>query len=135
MVPETFVRLLKMLTRWNRSFVRESLILARYLASPAVFLKRKMLTLDFCVSTFISFFIFILLLSTAYRLALDPWLIFRFAGSVALMGFLYMLFYIDIERSWHFIYGIIYSFLFITVLVWILPYSILTMRTNTWGTR
>jgi hypothetical protein len=51
------------------------------------------------------------------------------------MAGIYMTFYVRVERDWHFIFGILYSFFYMAVLIWMLPYAMLTIKKNTWGTR
>jgi len=46
-----------------------------------------------------------------------------------------MLYYLRSERSWDFLYGILYGYFSFFGLSWILPYAALTVRARGWLTR
>jgi hyaluronan synthase len=134
-VPETLPKLLKMLARWNRSFIRESYILFKYLVKKENLVRKKMMMFDFALTSLISLFIIFVVSFMFFRIATDPVLILKFIGSISIMAGIYMTFYVRVERDWHFIFGILYSFFYMAVLIWMLPYAMLTIKKNTWGTR
>jgi hyaluronan synthase len=47
----------------------------------------------------------------------------------------YMLYYLRSERSWNFLYGVLYSYFSFFALTWIFPYAALTLRARGWLTR
>ncbi|MHC4676400.1 MAG: glycosyltransferase, partial [Planctomycetota bacterium] len=134
-VPETVPKLMRMLTRWNKSFIRESLIMLGYLVKPENLRKRKMLLFDFIMTSFMTIFIVFVVSFMVFRIMQDMFLTLNFIGSISLMSMIYMAFYIRTERDWYFLYGIIYSFFYMFVLIWILPYALFTIKRNSWGTR
>jgi hyaluronan synthase len=45
------------------------------------------------------------------------------------------LYYLRIERSMRFVYGVLYAIFSVLLLQWTLPWAILTVRDERWGTR
>jgi hyaluronan synthase len=45
------------------------------------------------------------------------------------------LYYLRIERSFRFLYGVAYAVFSVCCLQWILPWAMLTVRDERWGTR
>lgn len=135
MVPETMPKLLRMLARWNRSFIRESIVLGRFLTRNGNLKRRKMLFFDFTITSLMAVFIIFVLGFMFLRILENFSLSLNFVGSISLMSMIYMSFYINTEKDWHFVYGILYSFLYMFLLIWMLPYAMLTLKRNIWGTR
>jgi hyaluronan synthase len=135
LAPENLRKLFKMLVRWNRSFTRETIILMKYLLNPAVIRKRKMLFFDATLITIMPFLMMMIIMSLYVRIALDPYHLITVIGSVFAMAMVYMYFYIRSEKNWQFVYGIAYAFFFMTVLIWLLPYAMVTVSKTSWGTR
>ena len=48
---------------------------------------------------------------------------------------LYTLYYLRSERSWDFVFGILYGYFSFFALTWIFPYAALTLRARGWLTR
>ena len=135
LAPENLLKLFKMLVRWNKSFVRESIILYKYLLNISVLKRRKMLFYDSTLTVLMPFFMMFIIVTIYFRVATEPRQLLTVLGSISTMAMVYMLFYIRSEKSWQFVYGIVYAFFFMTVLIWLLPYSIVTVNRNHWGTR
>jgi hyaluronan synthase len=135
LAPSTVPKLARMLTRWHKSFIRESIIFSRFMLTryrdryriPAVF--------DFLLTTFLIPLQFYITLYSLYHVFVDPILILRFLALIIIMGLTYMLFYIRFERNTDFIYGVLYSFLHVFFLMWTVPYAVLTFKNNSWLTR
>jgi hyaluronan synthase len=135
LAPETVPRLVKMLVRWNRSFVRESIILLKYLFDLQVIKKRKLLFFDSIITCMLPIFMLAMVIAMYVKVIRQPAYGATVIASIILMALIYMLFYVRSEHDWQFIYGIAYAFLFISVLIWILPFATLTLRRTHWGTR
>jgi len=135
LAPESMTKLFKMLIRWNRSFTRESIILFSFLLKWKVLKKRKMLFYDSLVNVMLPFLLMMIIVSLYIRIAMDPFYIISVVASVIGMSMIYMLFYIRSERSWNFVFGIAYAFFYMTVLILLLPYAMLTVSRTGWGTR
>lgn len=133
-VPTTYRKLTKMLLRWDRSYVREELRLARILwRRPLVpcittFVERTITNLRFPVSYATLGMLLVLMFQ-------DPATLLRVAMSIGIVSLLYTLYYLRSERSWDFVYGIAYAYFSFIALTWIFPYAVVTARARSWMTR
>jgi hyaluronan synthase len=133
-VPWTYSKLCKMYLRWNRSYVREEIRLARIIwkrppRALAIALLDKFVTNMRYPIGYIS--LVLLVLVSVY----DPTTIIRFLFAMGMMSFLNMFYYLQRELSWDFLYGIFYSYFSFFTLLWIFPYAIFTVRSRSWMTR
>jgi len=135
LAPETVSRLFKMLVRWNRSFVRESITLFKYLFDRKVIKTRKMLFFDSMITCLMPFFMLAVVVTMYLRVIQEPIYVVMAVASITMMAFIYMMFYVRSEKDWQFIYGIMYAFFYVLILIWILPFATLTLRRTHWGTR
>jgi len=135
LAPETVSRLFKMLVRWNRSFVRESIILFKYLFDRKVIKTRRMLFFDSMITCLMPFFMLSVVVSMYLRVIQEPIYVVMVVASITTMASIYMMFYVRSEKDWQFIYGILYAFFYVSILIWILPFATLTLRRTHWGTR
>lgn len=133
-VPTTYHKLTKMLLRWDRSYVREELRLARILWKRPLFarittlVERTITNLRFPVS-------YATLSMVLVMVAEDPLTLLRLALSIGIISMLYAMYYLRSERSWDFVYGIAYAYFSFAALSWIFPYAICTARARSWLTR
>lgn len=133
-VPETYSKLCKMYLRWNRSYVREELRFARIVwKRPArqgfmAFVDTSVTNLRYPVAyVSIAFW-----LSQALN---DPASLVRMLVAIGVVSTFYMLYYLKSERSWDFLYGILYGYFSFFALSWIFPYAVVTVRARGWLTR
>ncbi len=135
LAPENIKKLFSMLVRWNKSFIRETIILMSYLFNIEVIKRRKMLFYEAVMTTIMPFLMMFIIITLYVKIAIDPLSIVAILASVTAMAMVYMFFYIRAEKDWQFVYGIVYAFFFMTILIWLLPYAILTVNRTHWGTR
>ncbi|MEO8797943.1 MAG: hypothetical protein ABI551_08670, partial [Polyangiaceae bacterium] len=57
------------------------------------------------------------------------------AVALAVGALFSAVYYLRIERSFRFIYGLLYAVFSVCLLQWILPWALLTVRDERWGTR
>ena len=133
-VPGTYAKLCKMYLRWNRSYVREELRFARIVwRRPAgngfmALVDTSVTNLRFPVAyVSIAFW-----LSQAVH---DPASLVRMMTAIGAVSTFYMLYYLKSERSWDFLYGILYGYFAFFALSWIFPYAVFTVRARGWLTR
>lgn len=133
-VPETYTKLAKMYLRWDRSYVREELRFARIvwhrpLGAMVLAVVEKFVTnLRYPVAwTAMA----LLVMNTIE----NPEMPLRTLFAIGVASAFYMLYYLYSERSWRFLYGILYSYFAFFTLWWIFPYAILTVRARSWLTR
>jgi len=133
-VPETYSRLCKMYLRWDRSYIREEFHFGR------VVWKRPPLwrALAMYESTVTNLRFPVAYVSIALMLAhavQDPAAILRMLVAILVVSLLYVLYYLRSERSWDFVFGILYAYFSFFALTWIFPYAALTLRARGWLTR
>jgi len=135
LAPKTLPKLARMLTRWHKSFIRESIVFSTFMLTRYRERYRFPAAFDFLLTTALIPLQFYITLYSLYHVFVDPLLILRFLALIVIMGVTYMLFYIRFERNSDFIYGILYSFLHVFFLMWTVPYAVVTFKNNSWLTR
>jgi hyaluronan synthase len=134
-VPENYRNLSRMFLRWDRSNFRESFIQLSYLFTRYRKKHRLLPILDFFVRELefpiTSMFFPLVLLS----FLCCPIVIVKFITAMALVSFVFTYFYLREERSFDFIYGILFSYYSFLFLRWIKPFAFLTLRNGRWLTR
>jgi hyaluronan synthase len=135
-IPETYKTLRRMFTRWERSNVRENIMMSKFAFrkfrtastfKPRILLFNQWLTI---ISAYPSLIVMLLIIASYPRLFLSSTII-----SVAIFSIIpavyYGLKYSKRNSLWIFTYNIFYSF----TLFWITPYAILTASRRGWLTR
>jgi hyaluronan synthase len=133
-VPETYRQLCRMLIRWDRSFVREEICFARIVWRRP--LRARIIS---CVDSLITDLRYPVAYASLALLGTlvvhDGWALLRVAGAIGAMSLFNMLYFLRAERSWAFLYGVLYAYFWFVALFWIFPYSALTVRSRSWLTR
>src|SRR5690349_9368161 len=134
LVPETYRQLCKMYLRWDRSYIREELRFSR------IVWKRPPLWRAFAIYettvTNLRFPVAYLSIALMVSHALqDPASILRMLLAIMIVSTVYVLYYLRSERSWDFVFGILYAYFSFFALTWIFPYAALTIRARGWLTR
>ena len=133
-VPQTYSKLTKMFLRWDRSYVREEIRLARiaWRRKP----KALLITLsDLFIKNLrypIGYATLVLLVVMAVH---DPTTVLRLLFAIGLMALFNMFYYLRSERSWDFLYGMLYAYFSFFALFWVFPWAVLTVRSRSWMTR
>ncbi|MEJ2684953.1 MAG: glycosyltransferase [Candidatus Sulfobium sp.] len=133
-VPRTYSKLTKMFLRWDRSYVREELRLARiaWRRKPGA----RLITLwDLAIKNMrypIGYATLALLVMLSVS---DPTTILRLLFAIGLMALFNMFYYLRSERSWDFLYGMLYAYFSFFALFWVFPWAVLTVRSRSWMTR
>ena len=135
LAPSTLKKLARMLTRWHKSFIRESIIFSTFMFTRYRDRHRAPAIFDFLLTLVLIPFQFYITLYSLYHIFVAPILILRFLALIVIMGATYMMFYIRFEKNTDFLYGVLYSFLHVFFLMWTVPYAVLTFRNNSWLTR
>lgn len=133
-VPETYSKLCKMYLRWNRSYVREELRFARIVwKRPA--LQGLMALLDTTMTNVRYPVAWLTIAFWVTQSMSDPATLVRMLIAIGVASTFYMLYYLRSERSWDFLYGILYGYFSFFALSWIFPYAVVTVRARGWLTR
>lgn len=133
-VPETYSKLCKMYLRWDRSYVREEIRFLRivwkrpWVPCSIAVVEKLFTNLRFPVA----YASLALWLTIAVE---DPMAVLRMLFAIGIVSTFYMLYYLRSERSWDFVFGILYAYFSLFALSWILPYAALTVRSRSWMTR
>jgi len=133
-VPSTFRKFIVQQTRWKRSWTRESLIVSRFM-----FRKHPIAALF----TYLS--IVLPLLAPVAALHALVWGPIVHGGTLPLvylagiyaLAMVYALYYLLFQREYDLVwlYGVLFVFVYLTVMLWQTYYAIFTCRTAAWGTR
>jgi hyaluronan synthase len=133
-VPVTYDKLCKMFLRWDRSYVREEFRLGMISLSRPL-LSRLLTLFDIVVTNFAYLLGYTSLALLIYFGLNDHSILFRILVAISLTAGINTLYYLKIERSWNFVYGIIYAYYSFFLMFWILPYAAFTVRSKSWLTR
>jgi hyaluronan synthase len=132
--PETYSKLCRMYLRWDRSYIREEIRFARIVMSrPPI--PCLIAAIDKIITNLrypIGYATLMLLVVYSFD---DPTTILRVMCAIGIMSALNMLYYLRSERSWDFLFGILYGYFSFFTLFWIFPFAALTLRSRSWMTR
>lgn len=134
-VPSTFDQMSKMYLRWTRSYIRESILFARFMFSKYRKRHRALPVLDFIFLNFLHPFHIFSLAIIGYSFFINPMFILRHLAFLVVVSFFLSLYYLRTNRSFTFLYGIPYAVITAFCLWWIVPYAALTMKNQSWLTR
>ena len=133
-VPETYANLCKMYLRWDRSYIREEIRFARIVwKRPLV---SRLLAIYECTMSNLRYPIGYLAIGLLlHNVTTDPGTLLRMLLAIMIAATFYVLYYLRSERSWDFVFGILYAYFSFFALTWIFPYALLTVRARGWLTR
>lgn len=134
-VPQTYRRLTKMYLRWDRSYVREELRFLREIVWRRPLRARLIALVDSLVTNLRFPVAYATLGLLAALTFLDPWTLLRVFFAIGVMALFYALYFLRSERSWSFVYGVLYAYFAFFALFWIFPYAVITARAQGWLTR
>ena len=133
-VPWTYEKLCKMYLRWDRSYIRETIHFSRVLWKRP-FWPRMISLADLFITNlrypvaYVNLVLFVILSLQ------QPATVLRLFSAIGLFSALNMAYYLRSERSWDFLYGILYAYFSFLALFWIFPYAFITVRAKSWMTR
>lgn len=135
MLPTQATRILKMLTRWARSNIRESMVFSSFMFNAR---RKGNHTLPF-IEYFATIALIILHFIWFYYFLFSGFVtgtfLFRVLAYTILFGFLSMLYYIRIEGSYDVPYILIYSIFNSIFMIWIFSIAAFTLTRKSWSTR
>ncbi|HTQ74306.1 MAG TPA: glycosyltransferase [Burkholderiales bacterium] len=133
-VPETYSKLCRMLLRWDRSYIREEFRFARVVWSRPLW--SRALSLYESAITNLRYPVgYASIALWAMNATQDPASIVRMLLAIMVVSLVYVLYYLRSERSWDFVFGILYAYFSFFALTWIFPYAAITVRARGWLTR
>jgi hyaluronan synthase len=134
-VPGNFRQMNRMYVRWTRSYLRESIVFGGFMFSRYRSGGRLLPILDFIFLNSLHPFHLCVMGLLSYSFIVQPLFILRLAAFLTILSFFLSLFYLRTNRSWAFLYGIPYALITAFAMWWIVPFSALTIRNQSWLTR
>jgi len=135
LAPTRYRQLSRMFVRWDRSYIVEGFSFAKFMLTAYRRDHRLLPIVGFAFSTLrvVSVFYLVLGLPALFDI---HWRELLGVTLAMLVGASFTaLYYLKIERSFRFLYGIAYALFSALCLQWILPWAMLTVRDERWGTR
>src|SRR5260221_8066023 len=133
-VPETYSKLCRMFLRWDRSYIREEFRFARIVWKRPLF--SRVLALYESTITNLRYPVgYASIALWVVNALVDPASLIRMLLAIMVVSLIYVLYYLRSERSWDFVFGILYAYFSFFALTWIFPYAALTVRARGWLTR
>ena len=133
-VPHAFGKLCRMLLRWDRSYVREELRFAR-IVWKRPWPTRLLASFDRFITNGRFPISYSGLAVLPLVLAQDPGITVPMLGVMGGVSLFNVLYYLRSERSFDFLYGVLYAYFYSFALFWIFPYALATVRARSWLTR
>jgi hyaluronan synthase len=131
MAPARWYQFFKQQARWKKSWFRESLIAGKFM-----WLKHPFASISFYLGILFPLISPVVVFSTLlYRPIMHHQIPFSYSVGLALISLLYSLYYATKRPNSKWLYGIVFCFLYVSVLSWQTYYAIATSRKNHWGTR
>jgi hyaluronan synthase len=135
LVPDRYRQLSRMLLRWDRSFLVEGFSFARFMFKRARPRGRLLPAIAFVCSNLRLVLLFVALSQLPSLALAGPAQLSRFFAAAAVAAIGSAFYYLRTERSLRFLYGAAYAVYSLLLLQWILPWAIVTVRDERWGTR
>jgi hyaluronan synthase len=134
-VPTKIQQMNRMYIRWTRSHIRESVLFARFMFSHYRTEHRLLPVLDFFFLNVLHPFHLFSVVLISYSFFIHPIFILRQIAFLVILSFFLSLYYLRTNRSLTFLYGIPYALITAFFLWWIVPFSALTLKNQSWLTR
>ncbi|HEY6239819.1 MAG TPA: glycosyltransferase [Burkholderiales bacterium] len=133
-VPETYAKLCRMFLRWDRSYIREEFRFARIVWRRPPF-PRLLAFYESAITNLRYPVAYASIALWTVNALTDPTAFVRMLLAIMVVSLLYVFYYLRSERSWDFVFGILYAYFSFFALTWIFPYAALTVRARGWLTR
>jgi len=133
--PSRFRQMNRMYVRWTRSYIRESILFSRFMFSRYRTKRRVLPILDFFFLNLLHPFHLFAIGLISYSFVAHPIFILRHLAFLVILSFFLSLYYLRTNRSLAFLYGIPYALITAFFLWWIVPFSALTLKNQSWLTR
>lgn len=130
-VPSTMRAFMKQQLRWKKSWVRESLI-----ASTFIWRRNPFVSISFLIGVALPLLAPIVVFRALIWFPLQHDTVpYFYVFGLVLMALLYGLYYKIYTQDRNWVYGSVFAVFYTLVLIWQLPWAILTLRDARWGTR
>ncbi len=134
LVPSDYGKLCKMLLRWDRSYVREEIRFAR-IVWKRPWPTRALAVFDRFITNARIPISYASLAILPVVVAVHPAVVAPMITVMGALSLFQVLYYLRSERSFDFVYGVLYAYFSSIALFWIFPYAVATVRARGWLTR
>lgn len=135
LAPVTYMQMSRMFVRWDRSYIVEGFSFAKFMFTRYRAKNRLLPVVTFLVSNLRLFLFFYGLLNLPLAFRTELTVVFHSAVALLVGALFTALYYLRVERSFRFLYGVLYAVFSLLLLQWILPWALITVRDERWGTR
>lgn len=131
-VPERYVKFLKQQLRWKKSWVREG-----FVSSSFMWRKHPIAALSFYINLILPTLGPIVVGWVIYMTIFhyNPLFLLAFLLGVITMGSLFGAYLYVLQRERYWFYMPLFSIFYTLVMVWQMPYAVITLKKTHWGTR
>ncbi len=135
LVPTNYAQLSRMFLRWDRSYIVEGFSFARFMFTRYRTHHRVMPIVTFFVSNLRFVLVAAALMELPRMFDTNLTTVARASVALALSAIFSAAYYLRFERSFRWLYGVMYAVYAVVMLQWILPWALVTVRDERWGTR
>ncbi len=129
--PTTYRQLSRMFTRWDRSYIVEGFAFAEFMFTRYRSKNRVLPIIAFVASSLR----LVLLFALPLVFTQEARTVINSVIALSVGALFSAAYYLRIERSFRFAYGLLYAVFSLLFLQWILPWAVITVRDERWGTR
>ena len=135
LAPQRMRQLWRMFTRWDRSYIVEGFSFAGFMFSRYRTSNRVLPAVMFMITNVRLVLMYVGLASLPAIFIAKPIMAAHYLVAFSLGAAFSATYYLQTERSPRFLYGVLYAFCSLFVLQWTLPWALVTVRDERWGTR
>ncbi len=135
LVPTSYQQLSRMFLRWDRSYIVEGFSFARFMFTRYREKNRLLPIVTFFVSNLRFVLVAVALMELPRLFDTNFSIVGRSLVALVLGAVFSATYYLRFERSFRWVYGVLYAAFSVLMLQWILPWALLTVRDERWGTR
>ncbi len=135
LVPTNYRQLSRMFLRWDRSYIVEGFSFARFMFTRYRTTNRVLPIVTFFVSNLRFVLVAVALMELPRLFDNNLTDVGRAAVALVLGAVFSAAYYLRFERSFRWVYGVAYAAFALVALQWILPWALVTVRDERWGTR
>jgi hyaluronan synthase len=135
LAPTTYRQLSRMFLRWDRSYIVEGFSFAKFMFTRYRTKNRVLPIITFVIANLRLILFFWGLFELPFVFATDVGTHIQAAVALCLGALFTGGYYLRVERSFRFVYGLLYAVYSVLLLQWILPWALITVRDERWGTR
>lgn len=135
LAPTTYKQMSRMFVRWDRSYIVEGFAFAKFMFTDYREKNRILPVIAFVVTNLRLILFFYGLIQLPLIFTEDSTMLFHATVALGVSALFSAAYYLRIEKSFRFVYGLLYAVFSVCLLQWILPWALLTVRDERWGTR